>query len=337
MNTPDTLTVLRARGRRMAKLLHADRRCEGYDRARTFTMHTVPVPGFDALAGLLARLLPRPDCCAIRGEPIDSTNTSPVRRLLYADRHTGELPTVREQARRWLALDMDGVPLPPDVPPSDLQRCAAVALARLPLAFTGARCIVQATAGHGIKPGVRLRLWFWCDRAMAGAELKRWLRGTPADPSVFGAVQPIYTAAPVFGPGCLDLLPARMVVLDGLDAVVPPSAAALAPKPLPPRPDAQAPATVGTGAAYARKALARAVARITGGGNRHPAIVSEARSLARLVPAGLLTEGEIRRVLAQAAKQAGKDDEAEIESAIAWGLDNPFADGRVPESVMRGV
>lgn len=331
--TSDTLTVLRARGRRLAKLLHADGRSIGYDRAKTFTMHTVAVADLDALAGWLARLLPRRDCCIIRGEPLDLTQTDPQRRLLYPDRETGELPTVREQARHWLALDMEGVVLPPDVPAADLRRCAGLALARLPHAFTGARCIVQATAGHGFKPDLRLRLWFWCSRAMGGVELKRWLRGTPADPSVFNAAQPIYTAAPVFAPGCSDPLPARMLVLDGAAVVTPPTPAALAPPPPQPRSDASVPASPGTGAAYARKALAHAVARITGGGNRHPAIVSEARSLARLVTAGLLVEAELRTVLHAAAKQAGKDDETEIDACIAWGFDHPFADGRVPEGV----
>ena len=329
----DTVTVLRATGRRLAKLWTPDGQCAGYDRARTFTMHPFSLDGLDALARLLTRLRDRPDCCIVRAEPLDPGRTAAQRRLLYADHATGELPTVRERARYWLALDLDNVPRPPGVPVTSLPECAAAALAGLPSAFTGARCIVQATAGHGMKPGIRLRLWFWCSRALTGPELKRWLRGTLADPSVFGAVQPIYTAAPLFAPGCTDPLPERMALLDGAALVLPPSAAALAPARSTPRPSASAAVYVGTGAAYARAALVRAVARITGGGPRHPAIVSEARSLARLIPAGLLTEGELRAVLEAAAVQAGKDDMAEVHACIAWGLANPAAPARLPEGV----
>ena len=329
----DAATLLRATGRRLAKLWTPDGQCAGYDRARTFTMHPVPLDGLDALAALLAHLQTRPDCCIIRAEPLDPGRRVAQRRLLYADRATGELPTVRELPRHWVALDLDNVPRPADVPVTSLLECAAVALAGLPRAFTGARCIVQATAGHGMKSGIRLRLWFWCSRALTGAELKRWLRGTFADPSVFGAVQPIYTAAPLFAPGCTDPLPERMAVLDGAALVVPPSVEALAPVAPTPRPSVSGAVLVGTGAAYARAALVRAVARITGGGPRHPALVSEARSLARLIPWGLLTEGELRAVLEAAAVLAGKDDLAEIHACIAWGLANPAAPGHPPEGV----
>ena len=333
MTAPDSLTILRARGRRLAKLVHPDGRVDPYNAARTVTMHTVDVADLDALAGLLGRLLNRPECCAIRGAPIGLGHSGPVRRLLHACRETGEMPTVAERPRRWLALDMEGILLPPAVTASDLAGCTALAIARLPSVFAGVRCVVQATAGHGVKPDLRLRLWYWCSRPMHGAELKRWLRGTPADPSVFGAVQPIYTSAPVFAPGMVDPLPARLVALDGRPVVDVPTVAELAPVPPPVR---VAPAFMprpGAGPAYARRALVRAVDRITGGGARHPAIVSEARSLARLIPTGLLTEGELRAVLHAAARQAGKDDAAEVESCIVWGLANPFSNGRLPEGV----
>jgi hypothetical protein len=38
------------------------------------------------------------------------------------------------------------------------------------MAFHGARCIAQATASHGIKPGCRVRLWYWLDRPTTGGE-----------------------------------------------------------------------------------------------------------------------------------------------------------------------
>lgn len=334
MTAPETLTVLRARGRRLAKLLHPDGRAEGYDRARTFDVFALPVPDLDALGAKLAALLHRPDCCAVRGAPLDPARVERVRRLLHRDKSSGELPTLQERARCWLALDVEGVPRPAGLPVSDLAGCAFVALAALPPAFHGARCIVQASASHGFKPDLRLRLWFWLSRPMDGGELKRWLRGTPADPSVFGAVQPIYVAAPLFAPGVADPLPARMVALDGRPVVRAPDAAELVPATAPARRAGSEarPPRPGDGPHYVRRALVRAVERITGAGvgARHPALVSEARALARFIEPGLLTAAELRAVLAAAAEAAGKDDTDEVEACIEWGLAQPFAGGKLP-------
>ena len=218
----DTLTVLHAPGRRLAKLLHPCGQVDGYDRTRILDGYTVPVADLADLLALLQRLLPRPECCIIRGGLLAGERATGTRRLLYPDKDTGEPPTVRDVPRRWVALDMEGIALPPDVPAADLAGCACIALATLPPAFHAAACIVQASASHGLRPDLRLRLWLWLDRPAWGRELKRWLRDTPADPSVFGAAQPIYTAAPVFAPGMCDPLPSRLLFMPGRPAVAVP-------------------------------------------------------------------------------------------------------------------
>lgn len=318
---PDALTVLHARGRRLAKLLYPDGRADGYDRTRRMDGYTVPVPDLAGLLVLLQRLLARPECCAIRGELLAGDRAAGIRRLLHPDMDTGDLPTLRDVPRRWLALDMEGVALPPDVPAADLAGCARIALATLPPAFHGCACIVQASASHGLRPDLRLRLWFWLGRPTNGGELRRWLRDTPADPSVFGAAQPIYTAAPVLAPGMSDPLPARLLLLPGCARVAVPPAETLLP---PPRPVIPPPAMHPMQAdRYARAALEAAAGRIAMAAQRHPALIAEARTLARFVGAGLLDAGDLRRVLARAAEAAGKDDPAEVSACIAWGLDNP--------------
>ena len=178
--TPDTLTVIRARGRRLAKLIRSDGTVEGYDDAKHFDLFTVSIPDLDGLHRLLRRLLDRPDCAVIRGEIANPDRVLRVRRLLYPDKKTGDVPTLRGVARQWLALDIEGVPRPEQVAATDLGGCATEAIERLPVAFRGARCIVQASGSHGIKPGVRLRLWYRLARPTTGAELKRWLHGAPA-------------------------------------------------------------------------------------------------------------------------------------------------------------
>ena len=322
----DHVTVLHAPNRRLAKLIRADGTVEGYDRARTLDAAEVAVADLDALAALLARLLAHPDCCIIRGAPLAGPRARGIRRLLFADRATGEEPTMRDVPRRWLALDMENITRPEGVAASDLTGCAAAAVATLPHAFHHAHCIVQASASHGIKPDLRLRLWFWLDRPTSGNELKRWLRDTPADPSVFGAVQPIYTAAPVIAPGALDPLPERLAERPGLPLVAVPLPAALALPDPPPR----APLAFRTpddASAYVRAALVGAAHKIMHAELRHPTILAECRSLGRLVHAGLLPELAFRAVVHRTAAHAGKDDPAEVDSCIAWGLANSSGGG----------
>jgi hypothetical protein len=208
----DTLTIITAR-RRLAKLIRGDGTIVDYDRVRTVDLTEVPIWDLTMLARSLCCLLGELSCCVVRGAIIDPTRTRGVRRLLRRDPATGDEPTLRDVPRQWLALDLDSVDRAPEVPASDLARCAAGVIRLLPPSFHGVRCIVQATAGHGIKPGSRLRLWFWLSRPTTGNECKRWLSDTPADGSVFGAAQPIYTAAPMFEPGLSDHLPSRVVEL----------------------------------------------------------------------------------------------------------------------------
>lgn len=325
--TSETLTVLRARGRRLTKLHRSDGVTLAYDQVRLVDAAAVPAPDLNALYRLLLRLLPRSECCIVRGALINGSPARSIRRLLHPCPRTGDVPTLRDAPRTWVALDMECIILPPTISAADLAGCARIAVATLPAAFQGAAAIVQASASHGLRPDLRLRLWYELDRPTWGHELKRWLAGTPADPSVFSAAQPIYTAAPLFV-GMADPLPMRLLWLPGEALVRVPSPATLAPLP---RPSRSAPALLLTQAhRYVRAALEAAAGRIATAEKRHPAIIREASNLARLVRAGLLEEAQMRAVLTQAARYAGKTDENEIAACIAWGLAHP-AHGAVPE------
>jgi hypothetical protein len=330
MITPDTLTVIRARGRRLAKLIRTDATIQGYDDAKHFDLFTVQVGEMVVLYRLLQQLLYRPDCAVVRGQIADPDRVRHVRRLLHQDPKTREPPTLREVPRAWLAVDVESVERPAGIPAADLAGCAHKAIQLLPDAFLSACRIVQASGSHGIKPDIRLRLWYWLNRPTTGAELKRWFRGTPADPCVFGAGQVTYTAAPMIAAGAVDPVPVRLAMLPGAISV---------PVPLPdalttlPRPVAQLLRLAGGQSAdrYARAALVRAANRIIHADKRHPIIIAECRSLARLVHAGMLAESELRTVVERAARAAGKDDVDEIASCITWGLNHP-SDGWVPET-----
>lgn len=318
---PYALTLATARGRRLCKTRHADGRAEDYDAARSLDLATAAAPDLATLAELLRALLTRPDTCVLRGAILDLNRARGVRRLLHPDPDTGEVPTMGEASRAWLALDLDGLPLPAGADPRDLAGCGTLARGALPGAFHDAACIVGATAGHGFKPGARLRLWFLLSRPLSGPECKRWLREAPVDRSVFGAVQPIYTAAPAFI-GMTDPLPVRLVALDGAERVAAPSAAALTPPPPAPfrQPSGGMPSGI-HGGRYATTALARAAARVAGcgEGDRHPTAVSEAWGLAKLVARGMLSADDVARTLDGALQRAGKPP-GEGAKIAAWAV-----------------
>jgi hypothetical protein len=173
---------------------------------------------------------------------------------------------------------------------------------------------VQATAGHGIKPDIRLRLWFWLSRCTAGDELARWINDA-VDPASFRPVQIIYTAAPIFD-GIQDPLPRRLVKLPGDDAVAVPPAAELAPPEPPPRLPPPKPSIRGD--RYVDAALADAIRTIAHApnGTRHNALMTEGASLLRFVP-DRLSPGDFVEVLAGAARAAGLD-QSEADDEISW-------------------
>jgi len=329
----DTITIIRARrGKRLSKLIRADGTIADYDSSFTYDFYPRHVADLDHLHSLLLHLLHHPDCAVVRGVPIDPGRCINVRRLAFPCKRTGEAPTLRPEPHVWAALDLDAVERPDDISPADLIGCAAAAVQRLPAAFQGVRCIVQASASHGIKPGSRLRLWYWLDRFTSDTELKRWLRGAPADPSVFRTVQPIYTAGPVFERGGVDHLPQRVAVMAGRPVVAVPSREALAP----PAPHAAAPMPKPTDAgsgSYALAALPTAPARVANAsvGQRHDTILREAQGLARFVAARLLTGSTVKATLRGAGSRAGKPED-EIDSIVTWAIEHP-SKAALPEGI----
>ena len=176
----------------------------------------LPVRDVTSLTAVLAAASRDPRVCAIRGgiragfEDI-ALRPEGVRRLAH-DR-PGEIAGIaifEERARRWIALDLDSFPLPAHIDPiADTEHVIDAAIERLPAEFRAVSCFFQLTSGHGIKPGGRVRLFFWLSRPVTNAEAKRWVPKAIADPSVHAAVQPIYIAAPVFPEGGRDFLAER--------------------------------------------------------------------------------------------------------------------------------
>lgn len=311
------MTRVEAHGAALAKRWHADGTCTDYGRGRTVTLHPEPVADLAGLHQLLRRLLPAARFCIVRAAPIDAARVRRVRRLLHACPETGEGATLREVPRRWVAVDIDGLPLPAGTDPRDLAACAKIARAALPFDFRDAAGIVQATAGHGIKPGARLRWWAWLSRPTTGAELDAWFTGCPVDLATFRPVQPIFTAAPLFDAGMMDPVPERLALVPGAREVV----AVPAPSLLRPvrvemrRPAAGDAGHGGAGAlAYARRTIAAAPVSA-----RHATAKRMAAFLSHLHRDGEVTAGDVATVVGEGIEAAGKD-RAEGEAIARWTL-----------------
>jgi hypothetical protein len=323
----DAITVLRARGRRLAKVIgHDDPEGAGfavianYDEAKYFDLAEIPVDGLDHLEDDLRRLLRQPDRGIVRGQIADAGRVTHVRRLLHPD---GSDPaSLIDVPRRWLALDVDGLGRPATIAAANLVACAGIAIAALPAEFHAARCLVQATASHGFKPGLRLRLWFWLDRPVSSAELKRWLPAGLVDHAVFSAAQIIYTAAPLFD-GARDPLPVRLVRLQGTGCVTVPEL------PEPERPRPPPPVKPATGLSrYGEVTLDNAWRRIAGAreGERDRIINGTAYGVGQLAGAGVVPSNLALGVLHDAAAQIpgySRRDASKVDRSFADGLRHP--------------
>lgn len=221
-NTDFITTMVSFSGKRQAKMIcgaQPDTTVFGHEPDDLYDASEFPVANLDDVECLLSALMYQPTVHVIRGALKDPSARG-IRRL------GGNRPdaTVYEVPRYVLGMDWDEVPLPETVDPKDLQACADVALTFLPPAFQGCDYIVQATGSHGIKPGGRLRLWFWLSRPVFGWELKIWLKDAPncLDRQVFSANIPIFTAKPVFTAGATEHLPTRLLRVYGDAAVTVP-------------------------------------------------------------------------------------------------------------------
>ena len=124
-------------------------------------------------------------------------------------------------------MDLDGIEVPHGYGAPDKLAEAAYFIRdnKLPSYFRGVRCIAAATASTGRKgPSIaRLRLFFVLSRPEDNDALYYWAEDLSIarpdlrlDPTVMRAMQPIYTARPIFD-GCSDPVPAwgRVRLLDG--------------------------------------------------------------------------------------------------------------------------
>lgn len=163
-----------------------------YDNVKMFNFFEVNIWCLDELYSLSKRMLDKPRCCFIRALIKDENNRRKVVRKC-----NDEDATLIVEPCNWFALDIDWKEQESS---GNLKVDANTVLLALPACFRGVECFVVASGSYGIKPGIRMRMFFWSRNAVAGTDLKKLLSGYEkiADPAIFNPIQPIYTAKPIF-------------------------------------------------------------------------------------------------------------------------------------------
>ena len=227
------LTVLRAVSDKPAtKVFRRDRKGnvikQAFGREMHFSAEAVPLADIRALAEVLRRLEGDKRAFVVRGELVEGANPARTRRLMNKDTTTGEEAAFRSKARSWVMIDIDGMACPAGVDPvTDPEGAVEYVIGKLPLEFQDATCWWQWSSSQGMKGDTLLvHLWFWLDRPIPDAELKRWGNMVNhassckmIDTSLFNAVQPNYTAAPIFQ-DVHDPMPLRSGLRQGLEDAV---------------------------------------------------------------------------------------------------------------------
>ena len=245
MSGGDSVTVLTTRGPLATKRITlppgATRPViEPYGNAAFFGIWEAPVCGIDDLAALLSTVERRPTSFLVRGRPAAGVDRRYAKRRLHARKAQDgsvEPATLEGVARCWIPLDLDSIASPAWLDPvHEPDRAVEHVVGQLPEEFHGATCWWQFTSGQGVKEGIRIRLFFWADRALADWELKAWLGERvpiagmprsawpprfPVDLSIFAPAQPIYVARPIFV-GMADPVPFRSGVWRGDRAAITP-------------------------------------------------------------------------------------------------------------------
>lgn len=212
------MTLLKA-WKRLTKLHQHDGHhwnTSGYGRAEWFRMRTVHVDSLPRLVTVLRKIEQRPDICVIRGIPAEDVD------LDHCQRHYKKEPiTVLAHAPQWLMIDIDDLDEPAGSDMlSDVQGCVEFAIGALPDEFQDATCFWQASGSAGLKPGIKLHLWYWLNRPVSDAEAKGWLKTAPVDRAIYNPIQIHYTARPLFISGSYDPMRVRSGMRTGLSDVV---------------------------------------------------------------------------------------------------------------------
>lgn len=350
----DTLTILTMRGdllaaKRITRDANGAISKSEYSHAKHFGMRRHHVADIRAIHALLIQLSGRNQDCIVRGVPIpDAAPPGKWRKTIYPNDDGPACFRFADPGLRPIAFDFDDMKLDFYVssPPTqdELRRAADLARSRLPSGFHRAACVYRFSASAGLDGWqvASLHLWFMLSRPVACRSIRAWSKGR-MDGSVYGAVQPIYTADPSFIGMDDPLEGLRLGMLDGMPEAEPPAdwldfpglLAKLADEAETFERARPNPITVGEHDAPGRrrwclKALESACEEIQAQtkGSRHPTAVSCAFAIGGLVQHGGLERGEAEAALIAAIqsvvpRERHAKEADSVRELLALGMDKP--------------
>lgn len=219
----DQVVVLRSRSGVLTKKVAYDASgwaVTPFSAGAYFSVHERAVDNFDELVALLERVARDPRAAVVRGRPLPGIDRHRCRRLCRREEH-GDDVTFESAARRWIALDIDGVSEPACTTfAAEPEAGVEHVLELLPEPFAATSCYWQATSSAGVKSGIRARVWFWLSRPVSDAEARGWLASAPVDRSLFTPVALHYVAPPILAPGTPSPVARRSGTRRGLIDVV---------------------------------------------------------------------------------------------------------------------
>jgi hypothetical protein len=169
------------------------------------------------LADLLGDLEKRPAYCLIRGELLPGINPKKVMRRIHKYDDAPAYYRAHTQGRLWACLDFDHVPYKGACNHTDLTDAAEYLVSLLPDEFHEASYVVQWSSSQGLfsHDTLSAHIWFWFTQPHTDGELRTWAEDTQeyVDEALFGPVQPIFTAHPLFKNGFVDPLKGKRTTL----------------------------------------------------------------------------------------------------------------------------
>ncbi|MBT6392638.1 MAG: hypothetical protein HOJ73_04545, partial [Nitrosomonadales bacterium] len=116
---------------------------------KDFHVSEEPVSNLQSLSKILQNLENDSTCTIIRGSLIED-QTNPVSR---------NKETFTAIPRQWCMIDIDSLAWDGDI--KDQKVMLAHAIEQLPIEFQSVDCYYHFSSSMGIKPGIRVHLWFW--------------------------------------------------------------------------------------------------------------------------------------------------------------------------------
>jgi len=173
----------------------------------------------------LTKLEPRSDCIVVLDELNDKSKIGKVvRRKSGVDFHE------HEEGRNLICIDIDDIPSPPDLKTEDQRREFLLSL--LPENFQKTSHHFQWSSSAGVECPLNdelngwdflsIHFWFCLAEPRTKHDLKHWAKSNnlPIDSSQFNAVQPHFTATPIFSKNVVDPVQQRSGFVKGQQGVV---------------------------------------------------------------------------------------------------------------------